>query len=298
MSNSKQRPYEQENYPASPEIIYYGDQKFSYTVIQEEGNPHYLICFGNNFQHQIVLVQSIFDAFIELHNIIISNKKTAVSGVHLYRLQLKCIDRNRKSKLWALKLHDESSKTTQIRHAKGLAKCVQINFKNSIQDYYNPKDRVVLKTLEFTVQNKDYYITFGEKNPNKQNQKLQSVEYAVSQTHQKIDVHIEQLIPINFVDLTPTIISNFSEESDITDLIIVEQVNSAISKDAYQSIKKILKYIIPAYIQNEKLDPTSPIIHLRISGDGCNVKRKCEITKNQCEDRQTEWIISKKMSVF
>ncbi|EXX66286.1 hypothetical protein RirG_125260 [Rhizophagus irregularis DAOM 197198w] len=99
-------------------------------------------------------------------------------------------------------------------------------------------------------------------------------EYAVSQTHQKIDVHIEQLIPINFVDLTPTIISNFSEESDITDLIIVEQVNSAISKDAYQSIKKILKYIIPAYIQNEKLDPTSPIIHLHISGDGRNVKRK------------------------
>ncbi|POG69387.1 hypothetical protein GLOIN_2v1777095, partial [Rhizophagus irregularis DAOM 181602=DAOM 197198] len=168
MSNSKQRPYEQENYPASPEIIYYGDRKFNYTVIQEgvyppvaqlkfteapnyfpvpdnyiiettwgrsnncqtiqcsiyyiEGNPHYLICFGNNFQHQVVSVQSTFDVSVELHNIITSNKKTAVSGVHLYGLQLKCIDKNRKSKLWALKLHDESSKTTQIRHAKGLAK--------------------------------------------------------------------------------------------------------------------------------------------------------------------------------
>ncbi|PKK72179.1 hypothetical protein RhiirC2_777513 [Rhizophagus irregularis] len=432
MSNSKQRPYEQENYPASPEIIYYGDQKFNYTVIQEgvyppvaqlkfteapnyfpvpdnyiikttwgrsnncqtiqcsiyyiEGNLHYLICFGNNFQHQVVSVQSTFDASVELHNIITSNKKTAVSGVHLYGLQLKCIDRNRKSKLWALKLHDESSKTTQIRHAKGLAKCAQINFENSIQNYYNPKDHIVLKTLEFTVQNKDYYTTFGEKNPNKQKQKLQSVvhiqdvenvphdayhyfaamesklpqKYAISQTRQKIDAHIEQLIPINFVDLTPTITPDFSEEPDITDPIIVEQVNSAIGKGAYRSIKKILKYIVPAYIQNEKLDPASPIIHLRISGDGHNVEQKvkhvmitvallddsaklfepnyhytvvlfpgtenystlkiaadtlirelqelssigmvidniCEIAKNQHGDRQTEWIISKKMSIL
>ncbi|PKY30610.1 hypothetical protein RhiirB3_447780 [Rhizophagus irregularis] len=397
MSNSKQRPYEQENYPASPEIIYYDNRKFNYTVIQEgvyppvaqlkfteapnyfpvpdnyiikttwgrsnncqtiqcsiyyiEGNPHYLICFGNNFQHQVVSVQSTFDASVELHNIITPNKKTAVSGVHLYGLQLKCIDRNRKSKLWALKLHDESSKTTQIRHAK------------------------------------------------------------------EIDAHMEQLIPINFVDLTPTITPDFSEEPDITDPIIVEQVNSAIEflssvfestkengiinksnicklinciicnklrcifsknalirmlnkllnwsslnsaigKDAYRSIKKILKYIVPAYIQNEKLDPASPIIHLRISAlldDSAklfepnyhytvvlfpgienystlkiaadtlirelqelstligsflppawvlNVVNSnyfcpwCEIAKNQRGDRQTEWIISKKMSIL
>ena len=36
MSNSKQqKPYEQENYPVSPEIIYYNDQKFIYIIIQE-----------------------------------------------------------------------------------------------------------------------------------------------------------------------------------------------------------------------------------------------------------------------
>ena len=35
MSSSKQRPYEQENYPASPEVIYYNDRKFNYVVIQE-----------------------------------------------------------------------------------------------------------------------------------------------------------------------------------------------------------------------------------------------------------------------
>ncbi|CAB4441915.1 unnamed protein product, partial [Rhizophagus irregularis] len=90
--------------------------------------------------------------------IITPNKKTAISGVYFYELQLKCIDKNCKSKPWTLKLYDESSKTTQIRYAKDLAKCVKIQFQN----YYNPKDRVDLKTLEFTIQNKDYYT---EKKP-------------------------------------------------------------------------------------------------------------------------------------
>ena len=115
MSNSKQRPYKEENYPFSPKIIYYGDRKFEYIVIQEgdypsvaqlnyteapnyflvpdnfiikttwgrasncrtiqcsiyyiEGNPHYLICFGDNLQYQVVSTQSPFDAFVELHKV-------------------------------------------------------------------------------------------------------------------------------------------------------------------------------------------------------------------------------------
>ncbi|CAI2189194.1 1448_t:CDS:1, partial [Funneliformis geosporum] len=114
MANSNQlRPYEKENYPISLEIIYYGNQKFNYTIIQEgiylsavklcyietpnyfpipdnyiiqttwsqtsnhctiqcyihyvEGIPHHLICFGSNFQYQVVSVQSLFDASVELH---------------------------------------------------------------------------------------------------------------------------------------------------------------------------------------------------------------------------------------
>ena len=36
---SKQKPYEEETYPISPEIIYYGDQKFTYVVVQEGVYP-------------------------------------------------------------------------------------------------------------------------------------------------------------------------------------------------------------------------------------------------------------------
>ena len=111
----QQKPYEQENYSVSPEIIYHGDRKFKYIVIQEgihlpamqlhyteapnyfpvpnnyiiqttwgrasnrrsiqcpiyyvEGVPHYLICFGDNFQYQVVSAQSLFDASVELHKV-------------------------------------------------------------------------------------------------------------------------------------------------------------------------------------------------------------------------------------
>ena len=40
MSNSKQqRPCEHENYPISPEIIYYSDWKFTYIIVQENIYP-------------------------------------------------------------------------------------------------------------------------------------------------------------------------------------------------------------------------------------------------------------------
>jgi hypothetical protein len=182
-----------------------------------------------------------------------------------------------------LKPHEETSKSTQIRRAKGLAKRIQIHFENSTKDFYNPKDRVVLKALEFTVQNKEYYSSFGKENSNEKKQKLQSIvrvqdvenvprntyrhfaalesklprEYAVSQTRQEIDAYMKNLIPINFIDLKNSAATTPDplEEPDITDPIIIEQVVDAVGKGAYRSIKEILKYIVPVYIQKGKLDP-------------------------------------------
>jgi len=109
--------------------------------------------------------------------LITSDKKTAVSGVHLFGLQLKCTDKHRKGKSRVLKLYEESSKSTQIKRAKGLAKREQIHFEKSIKNFYNPEDRIVLKALDFTVQNKEYHATFGEENNTMKKQKLQSVVY-------------------------------------------------------------------------------------------------------------------------
>src|SRR5277367_2479393 len=92
---------------------------------------------------------------------------------------------------------------------------------------------------------------------------------------QEINAYMRELIPISFIDLNPTITHDpLVEEPDITDPIIVEQVVNAIGKGAYRSIKKILEYIVPAYIQKGMLDPAMPTIHLRVSGDSRNVGRK------------------------
>ncbi|PKY54604.1 hypothetical protein RhiirA4_473497 [Rhizophagus irregularis] len=173
-----QRSYEEENYPISSEIIYYDDQKFVYVVIQEEEKPYYfIICFRDNLQYQVFSVQSPFDAFVELYKIITPDRRTTVSEVHLFGLQLKCINRNQKSRPHELKFYKESSKTTQIKHVKGLAKKEQVHFENTIKDFYNPKDHVVLKALDFTVENKEYHVTFDNENYVKKKQKLQSIAY-------------------------------------------------------------------------------------------------------------------------
>ncbi|GES78988.1 hypothetical protein GLOIN_2v1809230 [Rhizophagus clarus] len=238
------------------------DRKFTYVVVQEGIYPsatqlryteapnyfpvpdYYIIktTWGrDNLQYQVVSVQSPFNASVELHEIITPNKKTAVSGIHLFGLQLKCIDRNRKGRPHELKPNEKSSKTTQIKCTKGLAKKEQVHFEDSIKDFYNPKDRVVLKALNFTVKNKEYH----------------------------------KLIPINFIDLNSAIIQEDpSEEPDIIDPTIIEQVVNATGKGAYRSIKKILEYIVLSYVNEGKLDPEIPVIHLRISGDGRNVGRK------------------------
>ena len=60
---------------------------------------------------------------------------------------------------------------------------------------------------------------------------------------------MKELIPINFIDLkNSAIIPDLTEEPDITDPIIVEQVVSAIEKGVYRSVKKILEYIVSTYI--------------------------------------------------
>ncbi|GBB94656.1 hypothetical protein RclHR1_00240004 [Rhizophagus clarus] len=74
---------------------------------------------------------------------------------------------------------------------------------------------------------------------------------------------MEKLIPINFIDLNSAIIQEDpSKEPDIIDPTIIEQVVNATRKEAYQSIKKILEYIVSSYVNEGKLDPEIPVIHL------------------------------------
>ncbi|UZO28068.1 uncharacterized protein OCT59_021611 [Rhizophagus irregularis] len=144
MSNSKQqKPFEKENYPISSEIIYYADRKFTYVAYSSCTYP------------PTVNHTEAPNYFPIPDNYII--KTTWGPGlVELFRPQspfdasVNCT-KYRKGRPRELKLHEELSKTTQIKRAKGLAKKEQIHFENSIKNFYNPKDRVVLTTLDFTI---------------------------------------------------------------------------------------------------------------------------------------------------
>ncbi|PKK64132.1 hypothetical protein RhiirC2_716492, partial [Rhizophagus irregularis] len=65
-----------------------------------------------------------------------------------------------------------------------------------------------------------------------------------------------------------------SEEEDIEDEAIVQEVIDAVGKGGYRNIKDILQYLVPDLIQKGILNPHQPTINLRISGDGRNVGRK------------------------
>ncbi|GBC35766.2 hypothetical protein GLOIN_2v1762662 [Rhizophagus irregularis DAOM 181602=DAOM 197198] len=79
---------------------------------------------------------------------------------------------------------------------------------------------------------------------------------------------MEELIPIDFIDLNFTIVQEGpSEKPDITDPLIIEQVINATGKGAYRSEL----YIIPSFVEKGILDPAIPTIHLRISGDEQNI---------------------------
>ena len=44
-------------------------QTIQCSIYYIEGEPHYLICFRDNLQYQVVSVQSPFDASVELHKV-------------------------------------------------------------------------------------------------------------------------------------------------------------------------------------------------------------------------------------
>ncbi|PKK65101.1 hypothetical protein RhiirC2_786634 [Rhizophagus irregularis] len=251
------------------------------SIYYAEEKPHYLICFGDNLQYQIIT----------------PDKKTAVSGVYLFRLQLKCIDKNHKGRPCELKLHEELSKTTQIKRAK---------------------------------ENKEYHITFEDDDSIKKKQKLQSMayvqdienipcnayrhlaavestlpqEYAISQTCQEINACMGELVPINFIDLNSTI-----PDYHYTTVLFPETENYPTLKVAVNALIQELQELSNNRIiinnifwkfelffsSDWKFFATCLDFNAANSNYFC---LWCEITKNQYENRQVDWMISKSINIL
>jgi len=175
------------------------------------------------------------------------------------------------------------------------------DFTNISKQYYNPIDQPILKELQFSVKNHEYKIKFGEDNKVIKKQKHEAIvktidqgqisrnayrnlaaiedelprEWAISSQRIQINKEMEHEVKIRTVKMPlcdNTI--NLTDNPDITDPEIVDEIINSIGKGGQRSIKDILKYIVPDLIKKHILNLQQPIINLRISGDGRNVGRK------------------------
>ncbi|RIB28771.1 hypothetical protein C2G38_2028273 [Gigaspora rosea] len=64
------------------------------------------------------------------------------------------------------------------------------------------------------------------------------------------------------------------KKKSIDDEVFYEKENCKIEKETYRSIKDILNYTIPAWLENGGLSIQDPVLRIRLSGDGRNVGRK------------------------
>ncbi|CAG8831774.1 33735_t:CDS:2 [Gigaspora margarita] len=99
-------------------------------------------------------------------------------------------------------------------------------------------------------------------------------EYIISNEKLNIDKIMQDIIPLHVMDIninSPTILVKSNEEIHIDSEEVIRGITESVGKASYRSIKNILKYMIPFYIEESILDLGNPLIMLRISGDGRNV---------------------------
>ncbi|CAG8497504.1 2729_t:CDS:2 [Scutellospora calospora] len=238
---------------------------------------------------------------------IVNNKGTKWNGALLFGLQLQQIKEVREARQIArgIKPYSLLSNSGQKNRSKKGASSFQNSFNETTKTVFHSDDHVVLHEMAFSINSNYYRFVYKNNNDldNSKNFRLQAVvhamdhekfsrnayrelarichdlprEWAVSSMKQKITNEINNHIKttlFNLNNLEPKILDNENNEEHITDYEIIETVTNSIGKGAYRSIKDILRYMIPIWLQKKILNLESPTIYIRISGDGRNVGRK------------------------
>ncbi|PKY43669.1 hypothetical protein RhiirA4_418453 [Rhizophagus irregularis] len=193
------------NYPFDP-VIKFKQQgrSFSYKIIKED---------ASNLFHKHYTLQ----------------KGTKMSGIYLFGLQLKILDKTRDRKQCAhvLKQVNQCSNTTLTRRATSIGKQLLIEFNEKVPKFYNVEEIPVLENIRYSVKNRIFDIHYGDEDKIKEKQKIESVvraldegnisrnpyrclcaieshlprEGVVSKKRQRINEEMAQLIPISIVDI-------------------------------------------------------------------------------------------------
>src|SRR5262249_40680162 len=156
--------------------------------------------------------------------------KAKISGSLLFGLQLDSIRKTRELRKRGnlIKPAINCTLSTLEKRAKKVATKIQFNFKNDVKGVYHQSDQVILKNVEFSVNETDYFqVNYGPENEINKTHQLRSVvkavdqgqisrdsyrELAVVKTHlphensvsnERISItnHMNQLIKLSLVDM-------------------------------------------------------------------------------------------------
>ncbi|CAG8521409.1 15717_t:CDS:2 [Cetraspora pellucida] len=213
--------------------------------------------------------------FVQMYN---PNGKSTLSGTIVFGLQLKCVEQARDS-------HRQSNALRPLETLSNSAKRSRIKqIGEKMRDYINHetthlhhKDKLQIKSLVLSVDDQNWIVNYS-KDMTFEKIKSQACvcvmdkldcEYIISNKKLNLDKIMQDIIPLYIIDIninSSTIFATNNEEIHIDNEEIIYGVTESVEKASYRSIKDILKYIIPFYIEENILDPSNPLIMLRILG--------------------------------
>ncbi|PKC55007.1 hypothetical protein RhiirA1_476334 [Rhizophagus irregularis] len=210
--------------------------------------------------------------------------KAKISGPLLFGLQLDSVRKARETRKRGnlIKPAIDCIPLTLEKCAKKITTRIQFNFKNDVKGVYHQSDQVILKNVEFSVNEMNYFqVNYGSESEINKTYKLHSVVKAVDQGQilrdsyrelAAVEAHLprensvsneriaitnsmNQLVKVLLIDMNGKDKSKetfeFNDESEFTNPEITQEVIDTMGVGVYQSVKDILYYIIP-YLKEKK----------------------------------------------
>ncbi|CAJ0750782.1 24392_t:CDS:2 [Entrophospora sp. SA101] len=240
-----------------------------------DGIPQFCIEYGFNFQNVIFSTKSPSDAALNYERALKPGTKATISGPLVFGLQLNSVQKAREARRRGhlIKPANNCVQSTLEKRAKKIAERTQVSFNNNVKEIYHESDKVMLKEIEFSLNDMDFQVNYGYEQE-KKNHQIQSIVKAVDQgqisrcSYQNLAAaeynlprlgsvsdectaitnYMNQIIKISLVDIkkiNEPEESIESEEEDIVDLEIIQKVIDTMGIGICRSAKDILCYIIP-----------------------------------------------------
>ncbi|CAB4479601.1 unnamed protein product [Rhizophagus irregularis] len=126
--------------------------------------PQFRIKYGSNFQYVVFSSKSPSDAAYNYERALKPETKATLSGPLVFGLQLKSVKKARESRKRGnlIKPAINCTSSTLEKCAKKIASKVRASFNNDIKGVYHQSDKIVLKSVEFSVNKLDFQLDYEE----------------------------------------------------------------------------------------------------------------------------------------